>query len=219
MVKNSLNYKLDNYFLERKDRFNERRGGVCIFIKNNIVYKIEEHDFINNTEYIHIEYFMNNKYFNLVNIYNPGRNINRDEFSLPFTLQNVIICGDFNSKNLIWVNNTTDLNGRLIQELLDKNDLHLLNDGSGRHITFSGNQTTLDLTFVSDGLSHISSWNVENDTLGSDHVLIRIELYQKRKVNEVNSKCNLWNYKKQSGIFLEKILKPFQIIEISIIQK
>ena len=89
------------------------KGGVCIFIKNNIVYKIKEHDFINNTEYIHIEFFMNNKYFNLVNIYNPGGKINRDEFS------------------------------------------------------------------------------VENDTLGSDHFIIRIELYQKRKVNEVNSKCNL----------------------------
>ena len=78
-LKNSLNYKLCNYFLERKDRFNERRGGVCIFIKNNIVYKIKEHDFINNTEYIHIEFFMNNKYFNLVN---PGGKINRDEFSV-----------------------------------------------------------------------------------------------------------------------------------------
>ena len=119
---------------------------VCIFIKNNIVYKIKEHDFINNTEYSHIEFFMKNKYFNLVNIYNPGGKINRDEFSFLFTFQNVFICADFNSKNLIWGSNTTDLNGRLIQELLDENNLRLLNDGSGTNITFSGKQTPLDLT-------------------------------------------------------------------------
>ena len=149
---------------------------------------------------------MNNKYFNLVKRYNPRGKINRDEFSFLFTLQNVIICGDFNSKNLIWGSNTTDLNGRLIQELLDENDLHLLNDVSGTHITFSGNQTPFDLTFVSNSLSHISNWNVENDTLGSDHFLIRIELYQKRKVNEVNSKCNLWNYKKAKwNLFRENL--------------
>ena len=68
-LKNSINFKLDNYSLVRKDRFNERGGGVCIFIKNNIVFKIKENDFINNIEYVHMEFFMNNKYFNLVNIY------------------------------------------------------------------------------------------------------------------------------------------------------
>ena len=68
-LKNSINFKLDNYSLVRKDRFNERGGGVCIFIKNNIVFKIKENDFINNIEYVHMEFFMNNKYFNLVYIY------------------------------------------------------------------------------------------------------------------------------------------------------
>ena len=62
-LKNSINFKLDNYSLVRKDRFNERGGGVCIFIKNTIVFKIKENDFINYIEYVHIEFFMNNKYF------------------------------------------------------------------------------------------------------------------------------------------------------------
>ena len=120
-LKNSINFKLDNYSLVRKDRFNERGGGVCIFIKNNIVFKIKENDFINNIEYVHIEFFMNNKYFNLVNIYNPRGKINRNEYDFLFSLNNVILCGDFNSKNIIWGSDKTDTNGKIIQELMEEN--------------------------------------------------------------------------------------------------
>ena len=211
-LKYSINYKLDNYSIVRKDRFNGRGGGVCIFIKNNIIHKVKENDLLNNIEYIHIEFFLNNKIFNLVNLYNPGRKINKDEYNFLFTLKNVIICGDFNSKNTIWGSDTIDLNGKILQELMDENNLYLLNDGSATHITYNGIQTTLDLTFISNCLSHISNWNTLNDTLGSDHYLIRIELYQKRKVNEVDSKCNLWNYKKANWNLFRENLENLQSI-------
>ena len=124
---------------------------------------------------------MNNKHFNLVNIYNLGGKINRDKYNFLFTLRNAIICGDFNSRNTIWGSDKTDLNGKIIQELMDDNDLYLLNDGSGTRITYNGNITPLDLTFVSNGLSHISNWSIQDDTLGSDHFMINIELYQKKE--------------------------------------
>ena len=74
-LKYSINYKLDNYSIVRKDRFNGRGGGVCICIKNNIKHQVKENDLLNNIEYIHIEFFLNKKIFNLVNLYNPGRKI------------------------------------------------------------------------------------------------------------------------------------------------
>ena len=44
---------------------------------------------------------------------------------------------------------------------MDDNDLYLLNDGTGTHISYCGNQTPLDLTFVSNNLANISNWNVK----------------------------------------------------------
>ena len=97
---------------------------------------------------------------------------------------------------------TSEYENKITENITEK----IMSKTQNRCITFSGNQKPLDLTFVSNSLSHISSWNVENDTLGSDHFLIRIELYQQRKVNEVNSKCNLWNYKKAKwNLFRENL--------------
>ena len=158
-LKNRINYALDNYSIIRKDRIGERGGGVCIFIKNNIAYKIKENKSVNiNLEYNHIEFIINNKHFNLINIYNPGGKINKEEYNLLFAVKNAIICGDFNSKNILWKSNKTDYNGKNIQELLDEHNLYILNDGTGTHITYSGNITPIDLTFVSSNLSNISSW-------------------------------------------------------------
>ena len=146
----------------------------------------------------------------MVNIYNPTGKINRNEYDFLFSLNNVIICGDFNSKNLIWGSDKTDSNGKILQELMEENNLYLLNDGSGTHINYNGNVTPLDLTFVSNSLSHISKWNVENNSLGSDHFIICIKLYQQRNVNENNSKCLLWNFKKAKWDLFIKNLEATQ---------
>ena len=71
-LKNTVNFKLNNYSIVRKDRKFERGGGVCVFIKNSITYKIIENEFVKNVEYNHIEFILNNRKLNLINIYNPG---------------------------------------------------------------------------------------------------------------------------------------------------
>ena len=194
----------------RKDRNFTRGGGVCIFVKNNISYKIIENQFVTNVEYNHIEFFINNKHFNLINIYHPGGKVNRNEYNLLFAVKNVIICGDFNSKNRLWGSNFTDCNGKIIEDLMDEHDLCLLNDGTGTHITKNGNQSPLDLTFVSNNLANISNWTVKNETLGSDHYLIETELYQSRNINENNTKCNTWNYKKVNWSLFNETLETIQ---------
>ena len=209
-LKENINYKLNNYSVIRKDRKFTRDGGVCVFVKNNITYKVKENDFVNNVEYIHIEIFINSKYFNLINIYHPGGKINKFEYSFLFAIKNVTICGDFNSKNTIWGSNITDSNGKIIQELMDENNLYILNDGTGTHITHNGNQTPLDLTFISSNLANIANWNLYNDTLGSDHFPVKIELYQNRNIIENNNKSNAWNYKKANWNLFSENLETVQ---------
>ena len=107
--------------------------------------------------------------------------------------------------------NITDHNAKIIQEFMDENDLYLLNDGTGTRITFNGIQTPLDLTFVSSNLSKISRWNVQDNTLGSDHSLIKIQLYQNRKINKNhNSISNSWNYKKAKWSLFSQNLQTLQ---------
>ena len=209
-LKNSITYKLDNYTVVRKDRNFARGGGVCIFIKNNISYKIKENELINDIEYIHIEFIRNNKYFNLVNIYNPGTKINKEEYNHLFAIKNVIICGDFNSKNTLWGSDSTDFNGKVIQELLDENDLYLLNDGTGTHISYNGITTPLDLSFVSNNLANISNWIIQDNSLGSDHLLIKIELYQNGKIIEDVTNNNSWNYRKANWYLFRNNLETVQ---------
>ena len=85
---------------------------------------------------------------------------------------------------------------------MDENNLYLLNDGIGTHITHNGNQTLLDLTFISSNLANVANWNLQNDTLDSDHFLVKIELYQSRNITKNKNKSNAWNYKKANWNFL-----------------
>ena len=184
--------------------------GYAFFIKSNITYKIKENESVKNVEYIHVQFILNNKQFNLINIYNPGGKIHKDEYNLLFAVKNFIICGDFNSKNTLWGSNAIDYNGKIIQELIDEHDLYLLNNGTGTHITYSGIQTPLYLTFVSYNLANISNWNVPNETLGSDHFLIEIQIYQNRKIFKENMKSNSWHYKKAKWSLFQESLENLQ---------
>ena len=88
---------------------------------------------------------------------------------------NTIICGDFNSHNILWGSENTDKNGRLVEEFLLERNLVLLNDGEGTRIDpHSGKRSCLDLTLISPNLAAKSSWEATTQNLGSDHFVINI---------------------------------------------
>ena len=204
-LKINLNFKLNNYSIIRKDRLEGRGGGVCIFIRNNISYRIKEHINLNNIEYNHVEINIMNLNINIINIYNPGKKICKNLYNILFSQKNVIICGDFNSSNKIWGSNNTNTNGKIIQELVEENDLFMFNDGTGTHIAQNGNKTCIDLTFSSIRFSDIGNWIVQEDTLGSDHQIIELHLFQINKNIEKND-CRMWNYKKAKWTLFQENL-------------
>ncbi|KAL5020696.1 hypothetical protein ScPMuIL_002221, partial [Solemya velum] len=54
------------------------------------------------------------------------RHISQEKLSSP-----VVLCGDFNAHNPLWGSERLDAKGRVIDSLLEKTDLVLLNDGEG----------------------------------------------------------------------------------------
>ena len=81
----------------------------------------------------------------------------------------VIITGDFNAHNPLWKSKFLDGRGKCIEDLLDEYNFTLINTGEPTYHRSDGFSSVLDLTFVSNGLAHKSSWKVLSDTLGSDH--------------------------------------------------
>jgi hypothetical protein len=203
-LKPNLNFKINGYSLIRKDRIINRGGGVCIFVENSITYNIKENKKLN-IEFIHIEICINNKKYNIINIYNPGLKIIQADYDQLFAIKDCIICGDFNSNNPIWGSHTKDRNGKCLQEIMENNNLIVLNDGKGTHITNIGKLSNIDLTFTTDKISSGTTWNVTENTLGSDHYIIEIQLYN---INHDIIKTNnyKWNYRKAKwNLFQENV--------------
>ncbi|KAL5013851.1 hypothetical protein ScPMuIL_008121 [Solemya velum] len=107
----------------------------------------------------------------------------------------VVLCGDFNAHNPLWGSERLDAKGRVIDSLLERTDLVLLNDGEGTHINNNGLLSHLDLSFVSYELATKCSWEVYQDSFGSDHFPIIITFFDSPTVDDT-SKPPTFNFKK-----------------------
>lgn len=82
-----------------------------------------------------------------------------------------IWCGDFNAHNTLWGSRVTDLNGEVVEEMMDDRRLVCLNNGTGTRINIYRNETScIDLTLVDRKLANRCEWEVDQNTnIGSDH--------------------------------------------------
>jgi len=72
-------------------------------------------------------------------------------------------------KNNIWGSPDNDHRGLLIEDLLDKKNFVILNNGKPTYTHQTGSRSHLDLSIVHHSLATNSVWEVLGDTLGSDH--------------------------------------------------
>lgn len=87
----------------------------------------------------------------------------------------VIFMGDLNASNTEWGSLLTNARGHMIQQFCCDNGLVVLNDGSHTRISFSNGKTSaIDLTLVSWQIASQVSWEVDEDSYGSDHFPIKI---------------------------------------------
>ena len=224
---NEHNFKINGYECYSRNRTSGQRGGIAIFIQENIL--VLSHDEIHHvgieSEIQKVKCVINNNKISLINIYNPCKPFSKKTMTtLASNIDaNTIICGDFNSHNTFWGSDKSDKNGRIVEEFLGENNLVLLNDGEGTRIDpHTGKLSCLDLTISSPNLAAKCSWKASNQNLGSDHFIISITIGS--KVSSIStstsnnymsiafSKADMKKYGAMSSeLIVESVLDPDNI--------
>ena len=123
-----------------------------------------------------------------------------------------VIGGDFNAHSPLWEKDCKITTSNRFVENITDSDLMLLNDGRITRIPDNQNHrpTSIDLTLISPTLYIDSTWDTLTDTLGSDHVPIRIELRIKNassnNYTESNDAIPKYSYKKANWDKFRKII-------------
>ena len=167
---------IKNHKVFYKSKYSETAcGGVAIFVKDS--FSCEEYKIQTNLQAVAIKIFYPIKFI-LCNIYLPGSNfVSQNEieniiqqFDSPFML-----VGDFNCHNYIWGSNRVDRRGRIVEDIVDNNNLIILNSQEPTHFSLAYKTfSSIDLTIISPQLETYFEWFVDKDLHSSDHFPIII---------------------------------------------
>lgn len=168
---------LSGFEVVRKDR-QSGKGGVAILIANSLTYSVINlnPNFNNKLEVCAINLYVKNETISVASAYRPP-NVNlikSDYINLINQLENkLVIAGDLNTQNTSWGSGRNNAAGNVLLEALDeKSNLIIRNNGSRTRIC-RPNETdsAVDMTIMSSDLICSSSWDVVDDSFGSDHFL------------------------------------------------
>jgi len=114
---------------------------------------------------------------NVCSIYlSPSSKFNINDFDNLITQlpPPILLLGDFNAHSSLWGCSKTDARGKLIEDILLKHNLSLLNDGSYTYLhPATGSSSAIDLSIATPSLYLDFSWRVISDQHGSSHFPIR----------------------------------------------
>ena len=97
-----------------------------------------------------------------------------DQLPVPF-----LLLGDFNAHSPLWGRQNLDNKGKVIEDLLDRNDIALFNDGSMIfHSVYNNRFCALDLSISSSCIHLDFHWSVNDYLNGSDHFPIHLRYAQ-----------------------------------------
>ena len=186
-LKPDFDVQFSGFLTVRKDRIASRGGGIIFLIRKSLAY-IE----IDNLESpcvsvelcgIHINNV--NPSFDLIACYrSPGLVLKQTDWNT--IINNIkhsrrcLLVGDFNAHNKNWNCRTTDSNGLKLENSLNThNNAFIHNTNSFSHIdTYRNFKSNIDLVISSINLSDKINCNVIDETWGSDHypIFVNVEV-------------------------------------------
>ncbi len=171
-------FNIPNYITVRNDREKGYGGGTAIIIKNNIKFDIRQTEQMKNVEATSITVYSNeNKPCNLSAVYKPPDNelLPSDLDKIFNSIHPTIIAGDLNCKSPIWGSRSHNLNGTILENYVDRENLNI--EAPNEHTYFClqyDTSDTLDLAITKKINWNINTWSVP--ALSSDHnpVLLKV---------------------------------------------
>ena len=182
----------------RKDR-NERGGGVCLYVSNNIPCRrrtdLERPDL----ELVWIEIFYEKTSFLAGCCYRPPASTSAFYNLLESSLESaspskIVLLGDFNAKHSDWFDgDLTNRHGTTLKDLMDSLDLQQL-CSSATHMDKTGTAVSLiDLVFTNTP-SDVCQISVASPIGSSDHLPVIVKMSLGLAINNSSQGCKATKY-------------------------
>ena len=207
---------VNGYTLYRQDRY-DSYGGVAVLVHNSVKSQQKRLRIVNtDIELLCVELFNCSPVEYIICMYCPPRilvNKNDWESLLSAFTSNTLILGDLNAHHGSW-SNRTNQRGTLLFDTMVNSNYVVLNDGSNTRIRLvNGNlqQSSPDVSLATLDISLQWNWVVLNETLGSDHLVIKLSSNYLQTTQPIVKR----NFRKADWLgyseFLKSTLQCFQV--------
>ena len=146
-------------------------GGVCILVKNNFIHS--QVQFQADLQALAVCITINKKTYTVASVYvPPSETLNELAFDRMINSfsSRYLILGDFNGHSHLWGANQENERGKIVEKLIDRHNLILLNDSvHTRFDTYHQTSSLLDLSLCHPSIYMDVACEISSDRLGSDH--------------------------------------------------
>jgi hypothetical protein len=187
--------KIRDYKIYRQDR-TDGYGGISIFVHRSIKSrKVQSLSTNPGIEFLRIEIFNCETIKIVIAIYCPSSvrtNQSDWESILSICSHKSLILGDFNAHH----NSSsckTDCRGNQINNSLMDSNFVTLNNGNYTWMRLSNStlqKSSPDISLASSDIAHKFDWMVLNETLGSDHLIIKLKISLSPNISPFHIKRN-----------------------------
>lgn len=160
-------------------------GGVAIALHESIVYEEIDTSHFKNIEIVAVRILNFTYIMNLFSVYIPPtprcpENVIEAELNNLFyvmtRLGGSLLCGDLNAHNRNWHSHKSNERGEKLEDLLLEHHLVILNDDQMTMIPRAPHQhSVIDLSIATMDLARHFTFEVIEDSVGSDHKIILLE--------------------------------------------
>lgn len=184
-TKKNQKIKMKSYNVLLNSREDSRGGGVAIFIRKRYPYYPSQILQNQKLEVLEVKTKIEDSFYTFVSFYNPNQqNINTTKQEFQTLINNhhltdkIIIGGDINGTSFLWSNNPSeDALGKGISDIIMSSSLSVINNGDDTRMNlFNNTSSAIDITLASQDLIPFINWHIINDTIGSDHKPILIQI-------------------------------------------
>ena len=171
-------------------------GGVCILVKDKFIHS--QVQFQADLQAVSVCITINNKTYTVASVYvPPSGTLNELAFDriINSFSSRYSISGDFNGHSHLWGANQENEHGKIVEKLIDRHNLILLNDSvHTRFDTYHQTSSLLDLSLCHPSIYMDVACEISSDRLGSDHHPIIITA--NTSDHPVPERVPKWNFKK-----------------------